>query len=100
MLAETVSFDGGELAVLLIIALLALLALIAVVVLGFVLAPKAARGSTGAFTGWVVVLVIEGLFCMWSVAALIQTELSVTVLFFPIAVAAQVALFLWARRER
>jgi hypothetical protein len=99
VLAETVSLDGGALLIGLVIALLALAVLAAVVTLGFVLAPRAARGSRAAIAGWVVVLAVEGLLCAGSVAAVIRGNLSMFVFLFPAVVAGQVACFVAARRR-
>lgn len=98
MLAEAISLDGGALLVALLIALAVLAAIAGVVVLGFVLAPRAARGSTAALAGWMAVLLAEGLVCLASVAAIFRTGLSLYLLVPPAIVAAQVLRFVDARR--
>ena len=99
MLAETVSIDGGELLVILVIGLAFLAVVLAVVVFGFVLAPRAARGSSRALGWWIVILVLEGLYCLGAIAAVFAGDFTLWT-FTPIAiVAGQVALFVSARRE-
>ena len=99
MLAETVSIDGGTL--LLILAALALVVAlsITVVVFGFVLAPRAGRGSQRAMGWWIVIVALETLYALGSVAALLAGDFSVFVLLPPAIIAGQVALFLQARKE-
>ncbi len=99
MLAETVSLDGGALAVALVLVLLALAVFVAVVVEGFVLAPRAARGERSALAGWIAALVLEGLLWSASIPALLQGAVSLFALVIPALVAAQVAVFLSARRR-
>ena len=99
MLAETVSLDGGELALILAIALLLLAVAVAIVVFGFVLAARAGRGSGRAMAWWIVILVLEGLYCLGAVAAVVSGDFTPWT-FTPIAiVAGQIALFVSARRE-
>ena len=99
MLAETVSIDGGTL--LLILAALALVVAlsITVVVFGFVLAPRAGRGSQRAMGWWIVIVALETLYALGSVAALLAGDFSVFGLLPPAIIAGQVALFLQARKE-
>ena len=99
VLAETISLDGGELALILAIGLLVLALVVAIVVLGFVLAPRAAHGSGAALFWWILILVLEGLFCLGAVAAVVAGDFTLWT-FTPIAiVAGQIALFVSARRE-
>lgn len=99
MLAETVSIDGGTL-VLILVMLLALLALaVGLVVLGFVLAPRAGRGSKRAFVWWVVIVALEALYTLGGVVAIFTGDFSLFGLVAPAIIAGQVALFLQARKE-
>jgi hypothetical protein len=99
MLAETVSIDGGTL-VLILAALLVVLALaVAVVVFGFVLAPRAGRGSQRALVWWVVIVTVEVLYALGGVAAIIAGDFSVFVLLPPAIIACQVAMFVQARKD-
>lgn len=99
MLAETVSIDGGTL-LLILAALVLIVALsIAIVVFGFVLAPRAGRGSQRAMGWWIVIVALETLYALGSVAALLSGDFSLFVLLPPAIIAGQVALFLQARRE-
>jgi hypothetical protein len=99
MLAETVSIDGGELLIILVVAAAVVGLAIAVVVLGFVLAPRAGRGSGSAQGWWVLILALESLFALGSVAALLAGEFSIGVLVPPAIIACQVAMFLQARKD-
>lgn len=98
MLAEGVSIDGGT--VLVILAILVVLAglAIAVVVFGFVLAPRAGRGSPSAMGWWVFLLVLESLWAVASLAALRTSDFSVFTLLPLAVIAGQIALFLQARK--
>ena len=100
VLAETVSLDGGVVLVALIVVLVALALSVAAVVLGFALAPRAARGSTPALAVWTAVVAAEGLFCVWLLVGAVEWGFSPLVLAAPVLVAAQVAVFLSARGER
>ena len=98
MLAEAVSIDGGTL-LLILAALVAVLALsIAIVVFGFVLAPRAGRGSQRAMGWWIVIIVLESLYALGSVAALLSGDFSLLVFLPPAIIACQVAMFLQARK--
>lgn len=97
MLAEAVSLDGGALALVLIVSLVFLAAVVVVIVMGFVLAPKAARGLPRAMGGWIAALALEGLIWLASLPALLQGGVSVFAILVPGFVIAQVALFLSAR---
>ena len=59
VLAEAVSIDGGALVALLAVMLAVLLSAVAGVVLGFVWAWRAGRGSMHALVGWVLVTALE-----------------------------------------
>lgn len=99
MLAETVSIDGGTL-LLILAALVIVLALsIAIVVFGFVLAPKAGRGSGRAMGWWIVIIALESIYALGGVAALLSGDFSLFAIVPPAIIAGQVALFLYARKE-
>jgi hypothetical protein len=98
MLAETVSIDGGELLVLLVITFVLLAVAVAVVVFGFVLAPRAARGSSRAMAWWIVILVLEGLYGLGAVAAVLTGDFTLWTFTPLFIVAGQIALFVSARR--
>jgi hypothetical protein len=68
-------------------------------VFGFILAPRAGRGSSNAMGWWIVILVVEGTYCLGAVAALLTGEFTVWTLLPVGIVAGQVALFVAARRE-
>ena len=99
MLAETVSIDGGTLLLILAALVLVVAVSIAIVVFGFVLAPRAGRGSQRAMGWWIVIVALETLYALGSVAALLSGDFSLFVLLPPAIIAGQVALFLQARRE-
>ena len=99
MLAETVSIDGGTL-LLILAALLVVAALsIAVVVFGFLLAPRAGRGSRQALGWWIVMLALETFVSLGSVASILAGDFSIFVLLPPAIIVWQVALFLQARKD-
>ena len=99
MLAETVSIDGGTLLLILVLGLLVLAVAVAVVVFGFVLAPRAGRGEGRALGWWVAIVALEGLYCLGSVAAVLSGDFTLGVLVPLLIVAAQVGVFLRARRD-
>ena len=99
MLAEAVSLDGGTLLLILIVGLVVLAVTLAVVVFGFVLAPRAGRGSRRALAWWVVIVALEGLYGVGSLAAFLAEGFSLWALLPLVIVAAQVALFVRARRD-
>ena len=99
MLAETVSIDGGTLLLILAALVLVLALSITIVVFGFLLAPRAGRGSSRALGWWIVILVLESVYALGSVAALLSGDLSLFVLLPPAIIACQVALFVQARKE-
>ena len=99
MLAETVSIDGGTLFFILAALLVVLALSIAIVVFGFVLAPKAGRGSGQAMGWWIVIVALESLYAFGSLAALLSGDFSLFVLLPPAIIAGQVALFLHARKD-
>lgn len=99
MLAETVSIDGGTLLLILVVGLLFLAMAVAIVVFGFVLAPRAARGESRALGWWVGIVALEGLYCLGSLAAVLSGDFTLGVLVPLVIVAAQVAIFLRARRD-
>ena len=99
MLAETVSIDGGAL-LLILVALLVVVGLaIGLVVLGFVLAPRAGRGSQRALVWWVVIVALELLYAVGAVAAVFAGDFSPLVLLPPAIIACQAAMFLQARKD-
>ena len=99
MLAETVSIDGGTLLLILAALVLVVALAIAIVVFGFILAPRAGRGSGRALGWWIVIVALESLYALGSVAALLSGDFSLLVLLPPAIIAGQVALFLQARKE-
>lgn len=100
MLAEAVSLDGGALLLILLAALIVLALMVTVVVFGFILAPRAGRGSGEAMRWWIVILALEGLWSLGSIATLLNGYGSVGTFFAPAIVAGQVAMFLKAKRAR
>jgi FtsH-binding integral membrane protein len=99
VLAETVSLDAGDIAVILAILLVIVLVAVAIVVFGFVLAPRAGRGSSQAMNWWSAILVVEGLFCLGSVAEILTGQFTLWA-FAPLAVVGgQVALYMRARND-
>jgi len=74
IVAETVSIGPGELLAGLLILLLGLVLLAGVIGSGFLFAIRAGRGSRGAFVGWMVVLVLEGLLLAFDVGASISAR--------------------------
>ena len=99
MLGETVSIDGGTLLLVLAVLVVVLALSIAVVVFGFVLAPRAGRGSPGAMRWWAVIVALESLYALGGVAALLSGDFSVFPLVPLAIIAGQVALFLQARKD-
>ena len=99
MLAETVSIDGGTLLLILVALVLVVALSIAIVVFGFVLAPRAGRGSQRAMGWWMVIIVLESLYALGSVAALLSGDFSLFVVLPPAIIAGQVALFFQARKD-
>ena len=99
MLAETVSIDGGAILLFAIVLLLIAAVAVAIVVFGFVLAPRAGRGSRRALVWWVIVLVLEVLYALGSVAGIMSGDFTVLVLLPPAIIACQVAMFLQARKS-
>jgi hypothetical protein len=99
MLAETVSIDGGTLLVILAALVLVLALSIAVVVFGFVLAPRAGRGSQRALVWWVIILALEMLYALGGVTAIFAGDFSLFVLLPPAIIACQVAMYVQARKD-
>ena len=99
MLAETVSIDGGTLLLILAAFLVVAALSIAVVVFGFLLAPRAGRGSRQALGWWIVMLALEAFVSLGSVASILAGDFSIFVLLPPAIIAGQVALFLQARKD-
>ena len=99
MLAETVSIDGGALLLILAALLLVLALAVAIVVFGFVLAPRAGRGSQRALVWWVIIVTVEVLYALGGVAAILAGEFSMLILLAPAIIACQVALFVQARKD-
>lgn len=98
MLAESVSIDGGTLLLILAAVLVVLGIAVAIIVFGFVLAPRAGRGSQRALVWWVVIVAVEVLYALGGVAAVVAGDFSLLVLLPPAIIAGQVALFLRARK--
>ena len=99
VLAETVSIDGGTLLVILAVLVVVVGLAIAVVVFGFVLAPRAGRGSQSAMGWWVFLLALESLCAIGSLAALRTSDFSVLTLLPSAIIACQVGLYLQARKN-
>ena len=99
MLAETVSIDGGTLLLILAALLVVLAVTVAIVVFGFVLAPRAGRGSQQALVWWVIIVTVEALYALGGVAAILSGDFSIFGLLPPAIIAGQVALFLQARKD-
>ena len=99
MLAETVSIDGGTLLLILVVGVVVLALAVAVLVFGFVLAPRAGRGEPRALGWWIAIVAFEGLYCLGSVAAILSGNVTAGVAVPLVIVAAQVAIFLRARRD-
>lgn len=99
MLAEGVSIDGGTLVVILAVLLVMVGLAVATVVFGFVLAPRAGRGSESAHGWWILVIALESLFAVGALAGTISGDFSLLVLVPPAVIACQVAMYLQARRE-
>lgn len=97
MLAESVSIDGGTLLLILAALALVLAATVAIIVLGFVLAPRAGRGSRRALAWWVVIIALESLYALGYVGAILAGDFSLGVLLPPAIIAGQVALYVRAR---
>ena len=93
------SIDGGTLLLILVALLVVGAVAIGLVVLGFVLAPRAGRGSSRAFGWWIVILVVESFYVLGSVAAILAGDFSPAVLAPVAIIAGQVALYLQARKE-
>ena len=99
MLAETVSIDGGTL-LLILVALAVVVALgIAVVVFGFVLAPRAGRGSQRALVWWSIIVALEVLYGLGGVVAIFTGDFSLFALLPVGIIACQVSMFLQARKD-
>jgi hypothetical protein len=97
VLAETVSIDGRLLALALFLLLLVAVVSICSIVGGFVLAPRAARGSSMAMAWWVACLSVEGLSALGSVASILTLSLNPFALVMPAVIAWQVVIFRRAR---
>ncbi len=91
------SFGAGEIAIILAVLLVVVLAMVAIVVFGFILAPRAGRGSSKAMGWWIVILVLEGTWCLGSVASILTGRFSLGSFVPPALVAGQVALYMRAR---
>lgn len=99
MLAETVSIDGGTLLFILAALLVVVGLAIALVVFGFVLAPRAGRGSQRALVWWVIIVAVEVLYALGGVAAIFTGDFSLFALVPPAIIAGQVTMFLRAGKE-
>jgi hypothetical protein len=99
VLAESPQFDGTAIAIFIAIFLVVAIVSLGSIVLGFVLAPRAARGSSKAMGWWVVALAIEGLGCLSSLGALASGGLNWRVPILPAIVAAQLAIYFRAKRN-
>ena len=91
VVGEAVSFSGEEVFFILLVLAVFAVATLALIVLGFVWAGRAGRGSEAAMAGFVIVLVFEGLAAASAVAT---NEIWV----WPVVLmGAQLAAFLHAR---
>ena len=99
LLAEAISLSAGEVAAILIVFALLCAAAIACVVLGFVWAGRAARGSERATVGFGLVAGLEALMAMPSLIAGVRGRLPLVGLAVPLILAAQIAVFLRARAQ-
>jgi hypothetical protein len=99
LLAEAISLDAGEVAALLIVFALFCIATVAVVVLGFVWAGRAGRGSQRATVGWAIVAALETMMFVLLVATAGVNTSPVILLVGPALVGGQLIVFLRARRR-
>ena len=99
VLAETVQIDTGTVVLILVIFGLIVAAGVAIVVLGFVLAPRAGRGSSAAMGWWLFALSLEVLWCVGSLSFIVRGEFTVWVVVPPVLLAAQLALYFQAKRD-
>ena len=99
MLAETPSIDPAALILILVMLVLILASAVAILVFGFVLAPRAGRGSQRALVWWVIIIALEGLYAVAGVASVFTSGFTIFVLVPPAVIAAQVAMFVQARKE-
>ena len=99
MLAEAVSIDGGTLLLILAALLLVFAIGVAIIVFGFVLAPRAGRGSRRALVWWVVIVAVEVLYALGGVAVIFDGGFSLSLLVPPAIIAGQVAIFVQARKD-
>lgn len=95
LLAESVSIDGGVIAILLAILLLLVAATIATMVAGVVWAKRAARGSTPALGGFIAVVTTE--FLLATVGLANSGSFIATV--FGLAFAGHVGLYAYERTK-
>jgi hypothetical protein len=99
MLGETVSIDGGTLLLILAALVLVLALSVAIVVFGFILAPRAGRGSRRALVWWVIIVALESLYALGAVAAVLSGDFSLFVVLPPAIIACQVAMYVQARKD-
>jgi len=99
MLAETIKLDGGVIALIIVLLLIFFVVSVGTVVLGFVMAPRAARGSQTAMVWWTVALVLEGFACLGSIGSLAAGRVSLSTPVMPLIVAAQVAIYVRAKGD-
>lgn len=99
LLAEAISLDGGELLVILVILVVLLAGTVAIVVAGCVWAYRVGRGSQDRPVGLVVVLAVEGLVLLASLAALADDSANLSLIFPAGALLAQGLAYAWGRRR-
>ena len=99
VLAETVQLDGSLLLVAIVALLVGLVLATAFVVLGFVWASSAGRGSRAALRGWLVLVAVEVVLSVFSLRAVAQARAGWIHAFFPALLACQVAVYAGARRR-
>lgn len=99
ILGETVSIDGGALVVILVILLAFLVATCALVVMAFVWARKAGRGSRPALVAWLAVAAVELVLAATVVPSTIDGAVNWWGVLAAAALGGQVLRYVRARRE-
>jgi hypothetical protein len=99
VLAESVQFDGTAVAIFIAIAVVIIVVGVGALVLGFVLAPRAARGSQTAMGWWVVALAVEAFPTLGSFGSFGSGGFHWSQLIMPAILTAQIGLFLWTKRN-
>jgi hypothetical protein len=100
LLAETISIDAGDVALILIALALMVLATVAVIVFGFKWAAGAGRGSQRALVGFVIVIGLEAMLVAPAIMAMINARnVSLIALAVPAIPVAQLVVFFRTRGE-